>query len=194
MGRREEKKQETRERLQAAAFALFERRGYDRTKVEDIARAAGVSPRTVYRYFPTKAELVYWDTAGNIEHLQNLIASRPKSESSFAAMRAAFVEFAPNLDTTVTVDRGRLIAADPTLYRFSLEVRDEIGTAVGQALIARGGDRASDAERRLLGHLGMAALLAALREWRDSGPERMQLPEYLASLLDSMASLVTMGR
>src|SRR3954469_23989174 len=138
MGRREDKKRETRERLRAAAFALFDKRGYDGTKIDDIAHAAGVSPRTVYRYFPTKAELVYWDTADNVAFLQELIASRPKSESPFDAVRAAFIEFAPRLDTEVSVQRGLLIAADPTLYRYSLEMRDEIGSAVGQALVARG--------------------------------------------------------
>ena len=194
MGRREEKKQETHERLQAAAFALFEQRGYDNTKVEDVARAAGVSPRTVYRYFPTKAELVYWDTQSNIQSLTRLIAERPRSESPFAALRGAFVDFAPNLDSAVTVDRSRLIAADPTLYRYSLEVRDEVGEAVGQALIDRGGGGPSDAERRLLGHLGMAVLLVAARQWRDSGPDRGQLSDYMAALLDSLAGLVTMAR
>ena len=193
MGRREEKKQETRERLQAAAFALFEQRGYDRTKVEDIARAAGVSPRTVYRYFPTKAQLVYWDTAANIDQLQALIASRPKTEGPFEAMRAAFVHFAPNLDTAMSVDRGRLIAADPTLYRYSLEMRDALGAAVGQALVDRGGGGVSEAQRRLLGHLGMAVFLIGGRQWRDSGPGRGQLSDYIGRLFDSLASLVTMA-
>src|SRR3954451_8635544 len=110
MGRREEKKRETRERLQAAAFARFQRHGYDETKIEDIAQDAGVSPRTVYRYFPTKADLVYADTTDNAATIARLIADRPPAESPFVALRAAMVEFAPVLDSDINYERGRLIA------------------------------------------------------------------------------------
>jgi AcrR family transcriptional regulator len=192
MGRREEKKQETRERLQASAFALFEQRGYDGTKVEDIARVAGVSPRTVYRYFPTKAELVYWDTQANIESLQALIAARPVEEPPYVALRAAMIDFAPRIDTTVTVARGQLIAADPTLYRYSLEVRDQIAEGVGRALVKRGGRGATESDLRVLGHLAMAIFLVAARDWRDAGPERGQLCDHFARRLDGLPGLVTM--
>jgi AcrR family transcriptional regulator len=192
MGRREDKKKETRVRLQTAAFAMFEAQGYDATKVEDIARAAGVSPRTVYRYFPTKAELVYWDTQSNIDRLTSLIAERPTSEPPFAALRAAMIEFAPDIDTRATVDRGRIIAADATLYRYSLEVRDQISHAVGQALVERGGRGATESDLRVLGHMCMTIFLVAVRDWRDAGPDRGHLRDHFARRLDSLPGLVTM--
>jgi AcrR family transcriptional regulator len=194
MGRREEKKQETRERLRAAAFGLFERRGYDATKIDDVARAAGVSPRTVYRYFPSKADLIYWDTAENIARLKELIASRPKAEPPFAVLRETLIAFAPTLDTEVSVQRGQIIAADQTLYRYSLEMRDALGSAMGEALVQRGGPGASEPERRLLGHLGMTILLVAGREWRDAGRGRGRLCDYLAHVFDAMPRLVRMTR
>ena len=194
MGRREEKKEETRERLRAAAFALFDRRGYDATKIDDIARAAGVSPRTVYRYFPSKADLIYWDTADNIALLRELIASRPKGETPFAVLRETLTAFAPRLDTDVSVQRGQIIAADPTLYRYSLEMRDSLGAAMGDALVKRGGPGGSDSERRLLGHLGTTILLVAGREWRDAGPGRGALSDYMARVFDAVPELVKLTR
>src|SRR4051812_12086152 len=192
MGRREDKKRETRERLQAAAFARFQQHGYDESKIEDIAQDAGVSPRTVYRYFPTKADLVYPDTGDNAAAVSRLIADRPASEPPFTALRAALVQFAPTLDSEVNFARGRLIAIDPTLYRYSLEVRDRMGNAMGQALVDRGGDGGSESDRRLLGHLAMAALLVALRTWRDEGDESETLAEHAASTLDAIPRLVKM--
>jgi AcrR family transcriptional regulator len=44
----------TRDGLVAAARAVFEERGYDATRMGDIAAAAGVSHGTVYTWFPTK--------------------------------------------------------------------------------------------------------------------------------------------
>ena len=52
--RRERKKQETRERISSAAFALFVERGYDGTTVEAIAERADVAKGTVFNYFPQK--------------------------------------------------------------------------------------------------------------------------------------------
>ncbi|MGI5157409.1 TetR family transcriptional regulator [Microbispora sp. CA-102843] len=49
---------ETRERLLRAAVDVFARRGYDGTRVADIAAAAGVSNGALYAHFGSKAELI----------------------------------------------------------------------------------------------------------------------------------------
>jgi AcrR family transcriptional regulator len=49
---------ETRERLLAAAADVFAERGYDGTRVADIAAAAGVSNGALYAHFPSKADLL----------------------------------------------------------------------------------------------------------------------------------------
>ncbi|GGK68353.1 TetR family transcriptional regulator [Sphaerisporangium melleum] len=49
---------ETRERLLLAAAEAFSQRGYDGTRVSDIAAAAGVSNGALYAHFGSKAELI----------------------------------------------------------------------------------------------------------------------------------------
>jgi AcrR family transcriptional regulator len=49
---------ETRDRLLDAAARVFAKRGYDGTRVADIAAAAGVSNGALYAHFPSKAELL----------------------------------------------------------------------------------------------------------------------------------------
>jgi transcriptional regulator GlxA family with amidase domain len=55
---REQRRAETQRTIQAHAVRLFTEHGYDATTVTDVAEAAGVSPMTVYRHFPTKEDLV----------------------------------------------------------------------------------------------------------------------------------------
>ena len=47
--------------MQQVALDLFEQRGFAAVGVEEIARAAGVGPATVYRHFGSKERIVLWD-------------------------------------------------------------------------------------------------------------------------------------
>ena len=60
-GLRERKKAQTRAAIQRHALRLFREAGYSATTMEQIAAAADVSPSTLYRYFPTKEDLILTD-------------------------------------------------------------------------------------------------------------------------------------
>lgn len=60
-GLRERKKIQTRLAIRRAAFELFDTQGYADTTVDQIAEAADVSPRTLYRYFGVKEALLLSD-------------------------------------------------------------------------------------------------------------------------------------
>ncbi|WP_344648523.1 TetR/AcrR family transcriptional regulator [Cryptosporangium japonicum] len=53
---RERRRLATAAEIEATALELFARSGSEHTTVDDIAAAAGVSPRTFFRYFPTKED------------------------------------------------------------------------------------------------------------------------------------------
>src|SRR5919201_721118 len=84
-GLRERKKQQTRQLIAETARRLFTERGFERVTVAEIARAADVSDQTVFNYFPTKEELVYWRLGSFEEELLSTIREREPEESIVAA-------------------------------------------------------------------------------------------------------------
>jgi AcrR family transcriptional regulator len=88
-GLRERKKQATREALSWAAVRLTVERGWDSVLVEDIATAAGVSPRTFNNYFSSKAEAVAFRHYDRFVRLADALRDRPAGEPLWDAIRAA---------------------------------------------------------------------------------------------------------
>jgi AcrR family transcriptional regulator len=80
-GLRERKKQQTRELLAETARRLFTERGFERVSVAEIAREADVSEKTVFNYFPTKEDLVYWRLESFEDELLAAVRSRAPGES-----------------------------------------------------------------------------------------------------------------
>ncbi|HET8951537.1 MAG TPA: TetR family transcriptional regulator, partial [Solirubrobacteraceae bacterium] len=86
-GLRERKKLQTRRAIAETARALFVERGFDAVKVAEIAAAADVSQKTVFNYFPTKEDLVFWRLAAFEEEILGAIRERAAGESALAAFR-----------------------------------------------------------------------------------------------------------
>jgi AcrR family transcriptional regulator len=84
-GLRERKKEQTRRLIAETARRLFGERGFERVTVAEIARAAEVSEQTVFNYFPTKEDLVYWRMESFEEELLATIRDREPGESVLAA-------------------------------------------------------------------------------------------------------------
>ncbi|BDH55239.1 TetR/AcrR family transcriptional regulator [Tsukamurella sp. PLM1] len=92
VGLREQKKIDTRRRLQGVALDLFAARGFDRVTVTEIARDAHVSPATVFNYFPTKEDLVLHGMTEYGERLIGTLRDRAPGVSVLEAFRAHLLE------------------------------------------------------------------------------------------------------
>src|SRR3954454_13722776 len=84
-GLRERKKQQTRELIAETARRLFGERGFEAVTVAEIARAADVSTQTVFNYFSTKEDLVYWRLQSFEAELLDTVRDRATGESALAA-------------------------------------------------------------------------------------------------------------
>ena len=111
LGLRERKKQRTRELIAETARRLFAARGFERVTIAEVAREADVSEQTVFNYFPTKEDLVYWRFEGFEDELLTAIRRRDSGES----VLRAFGRF-------VLRRRGLLAEQDPEARRRLLEI------------------------------------------------------------------------
>jgi AcrR family transcriptional regulator len=196
-GLRERKKQQTRELLAETARRLFTERGFERVSVVEIAREANVSEKTVFNYFPTKEDLVYWRLESFEEELLGTIQARPPGESVLDAF-GRFVRAPRGMLATYdeeTRERlaalSRMIASSPALlareqqifagYTDSLAalIADETGTrgvepwVVANALMGVHRSLVDFARRRIVA--GESAGLAdAVEAEADRAVERLR--------------------
>ena len=109
-GLRERKKQQTRELLAETARRLFTERGFERVSVAEIARVADVSEKTVFNYFPTKEDLVYWRLESFEDELLATVRSRAARRVGARRVRALR---APAARDARPVRRARRVSASP---------------------------------------------------------------------------------
>src|SRR5580700_629237 len=77
---RESKRRRTRRALIDAAVDLFDRQGYDRTTVAEIAAAARISTRSFFSYFASKEEVLFPDCDSRVQAATDAIAAREAGE------------------------------------------------------------------------------------------------------------------
>jgi len=170
LGLRERKKLRTRQLIREAARRLIERRGYDNTTIEQIAAAAEVSPSTVFRYFPSKENIVLTDdyATSGIEFLR----ARPADEPPVVALREALTGMARVLYEDYRAEyrwRRELVRQVPAVRAQLHEAQDRMIEAASAALAERSGRPEDDLELRVV----VGAMTGGLHQvlWGDHNEE-----------------------
>ena len=163
-GLRERKKQATRKALREAALRLALERGPDNVRVDDIAEAAGVSPRTYNNYFSSREQaIVAAVTAEREARVAAAVAARPAGVRLADAVADAVVEH-----YTDPGEHGRdallLITTRPALRNAFVDTAAAIERPLADAIAARLGDSDRDTARVLAASVA-AAVHVALERW-----------------------------
>lgn len=115
---RDRQRAQVRADIRRAAFRLFIERGYDAVTTEEIASAAGVSPRTYFRHVPTKEDLLLAPVRYGGTAIINLLQDRPDSESPDTALINAIVARTRSFDQDDTEEwREALLVAPELLHK-----------------------------------------------------------------------------
>lgn len=173
-------------RLERVAIGLFEQRGYDAVSAAEIAEEAGVSRRSLFRYFPTKADLVWGGLSEATDLLSLVLSKQSDPEDPRAAVRSALAVTADVLpDLPLTRRRMRLIATHPELIGSSTGQLREQSVIILSYLLDHEVD---DLEARVLGDaLAMSAFNGYLY-WAthtDDARPRTSVERALEILLQS---------
>lgn len=140
-----------REEVGATAHRLFLAEGYANVPVERVAREAGVSPRTVFRYFPRKEDLVFHRHAEMVAQLEALLAAASPDRPSLDVLEVSLARVLGlgTMDPREAAGLLRLLETEPELRRYEERLSADHRDAVRRFL-----------ERRLPDAPGHAALLA----------------------------------
>jgi AcrR family transcriptional regulator len=169
---------ETRQRIAEAALDLFTSQGYSETTIDQIAVAAGVGRRTVFRHFATKEAMVFDHLAVGRDFVLRRLTGRPPHEPVLVSLHAVLRELCERGFERRLLEQIRaLLAIEPRFAaaQFSIGFQAFEKNLIG-VLESRAGGHHSPAEIQGLAEMAEGWSLSAVRMFFRRG-ER-SLVEY----------------
>ncbi|MFI6687809.1 TetR/AcrR family transcriptional regulator [Streptomyces sp. NPDC050485] len=183
---RERKKIKTRIAIRRATYRLIAEQGYEATTVEQIAETAEVSQSTVFRYFPTKEDIVLIDEFDPV--MMEKLRARPTTEPPLESLRQVITEavrLALLHDREETVQRTRLMAEVPALRARMMESMATTSRQLCEVLAERTGREAADLELRVFAMATLGALQETTVYWAEHA-HTDDLPTLLNQTLNAL--------
>ncbi len=155
--------------LELVSLRLFSEHGFEETTVERIAAAAGVSKRTFFRYFDSKADVLWHAFDGEVRSLRAAFAAVPGDIPLMEAIRQVVVgvnqyraEDVPELRT-----RMNLIGSVPALQASAAQHYDAWERAVSEFAADRLGQPADSLYPLAIGRATLAVCRSAYDRWAE---------------------------
>jgi TetR/AcrR family transcriptional regulator, regulator of mycofactocin system len=174
--------------LELISLRLFTEAGFEETTVEQIAAAAGVSRRTFFRYFDSKADVLWHAFDGEVRALRAAFAAVPPELPLMAAIRQVVIganryraEDVPELRT-----RMNLIGSVPALQASAAQHYDDWERAVSEFAAARLGMVADSLYPLAIGRATLAVCRSAYDRWTERADA--DLTVYLDRALRALAA------
>lgn len=152
------------------AIDLFNERGFDDTSVDDIAAAAGIARRTVFRYYPSKNAIAWGDFDIYLGELRALLAAIPDDLSIAEALQRALIDFNSVPGTELPRHRRRmaLLLEVPALQAHSMLMYAEWRQVIAEFCAGRLGVDANAPTPQTIAWMTLGTALAAYEQWLAS--------------------------
>jgi AcrR family transcriptional regulator len=185
-GLRERKKSRTYQAIVEAAVELFEQKGFEETTIEEIAEAADISPRTFFRYFDSKLDVVMPDGEKHFEEgdetpFGDLLAARPPGESPIEAVRQVFRQELETMleENPIATRQLRLTMTTPSLRTRVFDHFQEHQSEMARVFAARLGMSEDALQPHLLAAGVGTTIWTVVDRWVAEGaPEDRLIPLF----------------
>ena len=178
----------SRRELELIALRLFTDRGFDHTTIEQIAAEAGVSKRTFFRYFGSKASMLWSEFDHEVGVIRAALAEVPAGVPMMDAIRRAVVaanHYGPH-DVPELRMRMNLIGSVPALHASAAVHYDAWEQAISDFAATRMDQPADSLYPLAVGRATLAACRAAYDRW--SARADADLTVYLDAALAALAA------
>ncbi len=174
--------------LELIALRLFTEYGFDATTIEQIATEAGVSERTFFRYFGSKASVLWGEFDTEVGAIRDALARTPPDVPMMEAIRRAVIsanhyraEDVPELRM-----RMNLISTAAALQSSAAAHYDAWARAISEFAAARLAQPADSLYPLAIGRTALAACRAAYDRWAARADS--DLTVYLDATLTALAA------
>jgi AcrR family transcriptional regulator len=192
---RSEHLERTRKALIDAAHQLFAEKGFDNTSTNEIAAKAGVSPRTFFRYFPTKESVLFFGEYDFARLFAGALIAQEPDLSDYEAICRTLVVLAPRID--LIRERVRLhdsaIASSILLKGRERMVLEDNIKVMAEAVADRRRLRRPDDSCEVIASLSALAFRRAVTIWATSPPRR-RLAEFIPVEFEKLADAIDDAR
>jgi AcrR family transcriptional regulator len=178
-------------RLIQAAMDLYSERGYEQTTVAEIAKRAGLTERTFFRYFADKREVLFFGSELLERAMVDALEAAPANAAPIDAVGAALESIATFFTDRRPHSKRRqaVIGANPELQERERNKLAGLAAAMAAALQRRG-VRASAAT--LAAEMGVAVFKVAFERWLTD-PKRRDIASHVRESLKELR-LVSAGQ
>jgi mycofactocin system transcriptional regulator len=177
---------------------LFATRGFNETTLDDIAAAMGVGRRTLFRYYPSKNDIVWGDFSEHLSRLRGSLFAADPREPLMEVLRRAVLSFNDTSEAALPDLRLRLtlITTVPALQGHSLLRYQEWCTLVAEFVGHRLDLDPEDLVPQTIAGSALAASLAAYRHWicHEDADLLTELDRALRLLAEGFDEQVLIGR
>ena len=177
----------SRGELSHLALQLFLERGFDGTTVDDIAAAAGIGRRTVFRYFASKNDLPWGDFDALLERMRGFLRGLPADTPLLQALGAAIIDFnrLPEAEIPYHRKRMELLLNVPALAAHSTLRYESWRQVIAEYAAERLGVAADGLEPQALGWILLGVSLSAYEQWlKHEDADLLELITRALGMLD----------
>jgi mycofactocin system transcriptional regulator len=174
----------TRHHITDVAIELFAVRGFDEVSVDDVAQAAGIARRTLFRYYASKNAIPWGDFDAHLQHLRDLLDRVDPRIPLGEALRTALLAF-NTFDESETVrhrKRMRVILQTAELQAYSMTMYAGWREVIAGFVARRSGVKTTDLMPQTIAWTMLGIALSAYEHWLDD--ESVSLPEALGDAFD----------